>query len=111
MEVGREERTEHTVDKARCENLIVTCLALALGETTGEASCCCILLSVVYLQRHKICTRNGIFCGTNGGQKNGVAHTEHTRTVALFCHFSGLDGDGSSISQRNCFRNYVHLKF
>ena len=78
MIVGGEQRAEHAVNKARCENLVVAGLAFALGETAGEAACCCILLSVVNLQRHEICSGNCILCGTNGGQKNGVAHTEHT---------------------------------
>ena len=109
MIIGGEQGTEHTVDQTTGENLIVRSLTLALGETTGETSCGGILLSVVYLQRHEICSGNCIFCGTNSSQQHGVVHTENNTSIGLLCHFPGFNGDGSSIRQLNTFRNYVHL--
>ena len=110
MVVGGEEGTEGTVDQTRGKNLVVTCLAFTLGETAGETACGTVLLAIIYLQRHKICTRNCVLSCTNSCQKHGVAHTEYCGTVSLFCNLSGLNCDGSSIRQLNCFRNYVHLK-
>lgn len=40
-----------------------------------------------------------ILSSTNSGKQNSVAHTEHARTVGLFCYFTSLNADGSSIWQ------------
>ena len=110
MEIAGEQRAEHTVHQTAGEDFIVTGLAFALGETAGETSCGSILLTIIYLQRHEICTGNCILCCTNSCEQYGVVHLENNRAVGLFCNFPGLNGDGSSISQLNTFRNYVHLK-
>ena len=99
MVVGGEERTKHTVDESRCENLIVAGLSFALGESAREPSGSGVLFSVIHLQRHEICSGDCIFRGTNSGQKHGVAHTEHNGAVGLLCHFAGFNADGSSIRQ------------
>ena len=47
--IGRKERTQCTVYESTGQNLFVVCLAFALGETSGEAACCAILLAILYL--------------------------------------------------------------
>ena len=109
MVVGGEERAKHAVYQTRGEDFIVAGLAFALGKSSRETTCCGILFSVVYLQRHEICSGNCIFCGTNSSQQYGVAHPEHHASISLLCHFPGFNGDGSAISQLKGFCNYVHL--
>ena len=108
--VGGEQRAEHAVHETRGEDFIVAGLSFSLGESTGETASSGVHFSVVYLQGHEICSGNCIFCGTNGGQEHGVAHSEHHAAVGLFCHFPCLYADTSSVRQRDCFRNNVHLK-
>ena len=108
--VGGEKGTECPVYKAGSKDFVVTCFAFTLRETTGETACSAVLLTIIYLQRHKICTRNGILGCTNSCEQYGVAHSQDSGTISLFCNLSGLNRDGSSIWQLNCFRNYVHLK-
>ena len=108
MIIRGEERTQSPVYQAGGENLVITRLAFALGETTWETARGTILLAIIHLQRHEVCTRNGILCCTNSGQQHCVSHTEHCSAISLLCNFSGLNRDGSPIRQLNCFRNYVH---
>ena len=109
--VAGEKGTQSAVHQTASENLVVVGLTLTLRETAGETSGCEILLSVLYLQGHEICTGNGIFGGTNGGQEHRVVHAEHHGSIGLFGQFPGLDADGSSIRQLDCLCNYVHLKY
>ena len=109
MIIAREEGTQHAVNESRSENLVVAGLAFALGEAAGEASCCGILLAVINLQGHEIGAWYSIFSCADRCQKHGVVHSEDNRAVGLLGYFSCLNGDGSSISQLNGFRNYVHL--
>ena len=83
--------------------------AFALSKSAGETSGCAVLFTIIYLQRHKICSGNCIFCGTNSGEQYGIVHTQNNRAVGLFCHFPGFNGDGTSISQLKSLCNYVHL--
>ena len=110
MVVRREKWTQGAVHKARGKDFLIAGFAFALGETTGETTCSTVLLTIIYLQRHKICTRNCILCCTNSCEKHCVTHAENRSTISLFCNFSGLNCDGSSIRQLNTFCNYVHLK-
>ena len=110
MVVRREKRTQCTVHKTRSEYFVIVGFAFALGKSAGETAGSTVLLTIIYLQRHEICTRNGVLCCTNSCEEYCVAHAENRSTISLFCNFSGLNRDGSSIRQLNCFRNYVHLK-
>ena len=109
MEVAWEERTEGTVNETADENLVVAGFSLTLCETAREASRSGILLSVLYLQRHEICSWYCIFCGADCSEKDSVAHTECTRAVSLLRQFSCLDGYLTSVRQRDCFCNYIHF--
>ena len=107
--IAGEQGTQSAVHQAAGQNLIVRSLTLTLGKTSGETAGSGEFLSVLYLQRHKICSGNGIFGGTDSGQEHRVAHSEHNGSIGLFGQFPGLDADGSPIRQFDCFLNYVHL--
>ena len=109
MIVAGEERAQGAVHETACEDFVIVGLALTLGESTGESAGCIILLSVLHLQGHEVCSGNGIFCGANGGQEHGVVHAQHDGSIGLFGQFPGLDADGSSIRQLDCLSNYIHL--
>ena len=91
MIIGWKEGTERAIHQSRNQYLVVTRLALALGKSAGETASSAVLLAVVYLQGHKICTRNCVLSCTNSCEKHGVAHTEDSGTVSLFCNLSGLN--------------------
>ena len=110
MVVRREEWTQGAVHEARGKDFLIAGFAFALGKTTRKTACSTVLLTIIYLQRHKISTRNCILCCTNSCEKHCVTHAENRSTISLFCNFSGLNCDGSSIRQLNTFCNYVHLK-
>ena len=111
MIIAGEERTQSAVHQTTSQNLVVVCLTLTLRKATGKTAGSKILLSVLYLQGHEICSGNGIFGCTNSGQEHRVVHTKHHGTIGLLGKFPGLDADGSSIRQLDCLCNYVHLVF
>ena len=106
--VAGEQGAQGAVHQPAGEDFVVRRLSFAPGEAAREASGSGKFLPILYLQRHKICSGNGIFGGTNSGQEHGVAQREHHGSIGLFGQFPGLDADGSSIRQFDCFRNYVH---
>ena len=107
--VRREQRAEGAVHETAREDLLITRLAFTLRETSRETAVSRILLAILYLERHKICSRYCIFRCTNSGEEHGVTHTEHHRSIRLLCQLSCLDADFSSIRQRDLLCNYVHL--
>ena len=107
--VAGEQGAQRAVHQTAGQNLIVRRFTLTLGKTSGETAGSGEFLSILHLQRHKICSGNGIFGGTDSGQEHRVAHREHNGSIGLFGQFPGLDADGSSIRQFDCFLNYVHL--
>ena len=107
--VGGEEGAEGTIHQARGEDLVVASTAFALGETTGEASHGRVLFFVVTLQRHEIGAGYSVFGTANGSEKHGVVHAQHHCAVGLLRELTGLDADGASVRQRDCFGNNVHL--
>ena len=109
MIVAGEERAQHAVHEAAGEDFVIACFSFTLGEAAGETTCGRVLLTIINLQRHEICSWNCIFCGADSGEEYGVVHAENNASVGLLCHFTGFNCDGSSIRQLNTFRNYVHL--
>ena len=107
--VGGEEGAEGTIHQARGKDLVVAGTAFALGETTGEASHGRVLFFVVTLQRHEIGAGYSVFGTANGSEKHGVVHAQHHCAVGLLRELTGLDADGASVRQRDCFGNNVHL--
>ena len=109
MVIAGEKRTQCAVNQTTSQNLLVIGLTLTLGETTRKTTCCAVLFTILYLQRHKICTRNCVLSTTNSGQEHGVVHAQHHGTIGLFCQFSSLNADFTSVRQRDSLCNYIHL--
>ena len=99
VEIAWEKWAESAVNKAACEDFLIACLTFTLCETAWEAACSGILLTILYLQWHEICSRNCILCGTNSSEEHGVTHLEGTRAVSLLSQLTGLNGDFTSIRQ------------
>ena len=107
--VRGKEGTEGTVNETRGQDLVAAGAAFALGETTGEASHGRVLFFVITLQRHEIGAGYSVFGTANGSEKHGVVHAQHHCAVGLLRELTGLDADGASVGQRDCFGNNVHL--
>ena len=107
--VRGKEGTKGTVNEARGQDLVVAGAAFALGKTTGEASHGRVLFFVITLQRHEIGAGYSVFGTANGSEKHGVVHAQHHCAVGLLRELTGLDADGASVRQRDCFGNNVHL--
>ena len=99
MVVGWEQWTECAVDKAASEDFLIAGFAFTLGETSRETAVGGILLAILYLEWHEICSWYCIFGCANSGQEHSVTHTEHHRTIGLLCELTCLNADFSSIRQ------------
>ena len=102
MEIAWEQWTKCAVNKTACEDFLVTCLALTLCEATRETTCSSVLLAILNLQWHEICSRNCIFCCANSSEEYCVTHLQGTRTISLLCELTGLNGDLTTIRKRDC---------
>ncbi len=99
MIVGREQWTERAVNEPAGEDFLVRRFAFTLCETSRETAVCRILLAILYLEWHEICSRYCIFRRANSGQEHSVAHSKHYRPIGLFCQLSRLNADFSSVRQ------------
>jgi len=89
--VRREERAQGTVDQTGDEDLLIAGFALTLSESARETACSTVLLTIVYLQRHEICSRNCLFGCANGSKQYGVAHTQDSSAISLLRNLSGFN--------------------
>ena len=103
-----EERTEHAVDKTRCEDFIVAGAAFAFEETAGETAGGGELFFVFNLQGHEVHALAGFLGRDHGGKEHGVAHANFNRSIGLLGELAGLDGDGPAVGQRDGFLDGIH---
>ena len=89
--VRREERAQGTVYQTRDEDLLIAGFTLTLSESARETACSTVLLTIVYLQRHEICSRNCLFGCANGSKQHGVAHTQDSSAIGLLRNLSGFN--------------------
>ena len=109
--IGREERTECTVNKTSDEDFIVRSFSFATCETAGEATCTGKFFFVLHGQRHKVRTGNSVFRAANSGKHHGVAKSGHDCTVGLFSQFTGLQFNHTTIWESNLLSYNIHKFF
>ena len=93
MVVIREQWAKCPVHQPGYEDLIVGRPCFTLQESSGEFSCCCIFLFVIYREWHKINIFFCFFCTDNSCQYHGVAHANHDGAIGLLGQDTGFYTD------------------
>ena len=108
MIVVREEGTENAVDQAGCKDFVIARATFALEETAGEAAGSGEFFLVLHLQGHEIDVLTHFRCGNDGCKQHGIAHAHLNRAIGLLCQLTGLDGNLTTVRQRDGFLDWVH---
>ncbi len=101
MIVVREQRTEHTVYKTGCEDLVIARTTLSLEKTARVSADGGIFLLILYCERHEV---NPLVCllgRTYGSKEHSVAHAHFHRAISLLCKFARLYRNLTAIAKLN----------
>ncbi len=107
MIVVGEQRTEHTVDEARGEYLVVGSATLTLEESAGITTERCIFFFILYLKGHKVDSFAGLLSGNDSGEEHGVAHAQLYRSIGLLGKLACFEGDLTTVGQGDGFLDWI----
>ena len=102
-----EEGTQHTVNEARGQDLVVRRTALALEEAAGVASYGGVFLFVFYGEGHEVHALVGLFGRAHGGQQHRVAHSYFYRSIGLLGQLARLDRDRTAVAKLDGFLDWL----
>ncbi len=92
IEAFREEWPNGAIDQTSREGGFCRRTAFALEKAAGNLTSSVPFFCELNSEREEICASARFFCAAGSDENAGVAIADKYRTVGLFSHFSGFDG-------------------